>query len=179
MDKFNAQFIDGLTLITNAMRAGASFPQALELMVAEAKPPLSEIFGETLREFKLGVPMGEALENTTVRVESEELKMSIIAINIARETGGNLGEILANITSTMRERTNLKGKIEALTAQGKISGMVVAGSPFFLLVTMNVLQRELMEPFLNSMFGNIVLTVVIVMVAMGWVIISKIVDIKV
>ncbi|NLB34839.1 MAG: hypothetical protein GX817_03355, partial [Elusimicrobia bacterium] len=58
MDKFNAQFIDGLTLITNAMRAGASFPQALELMVAEAKPPLSEIFGETLREFKLGVPMG-------------------------------------------------------------------------------------------------------------------------
>ena len=179
MTRFDAQLIDGLNLITNAMRAGASFPQALELMVTEGKPPLSEVFGETLREFKLGVPMGEALENTISRVESDDLIMAVIAINIARETGGNLGDILANITATMRERRNLKGKVVALTAQGKAGGMVVAGMPFLLLIVMNLLEREMMEPFLNSLFGNVVMTVVMVMVAMGWFIISKIIDIKV
>lgn len=179
MAKFDAQLIDGLNLITNAMRAGASFPQALELMVTEGKPPMSEIFGETLREFKLGVPMGEALENTLSRVESDDLVMSVIAINIARETGGNLGDILANITSTMRERRNLKGKVIALTAQGKAGGMVVAAMPFLLLLVMNTLEKDMMQPFLNSTFGKVVVTIVMVMVAMGWFVISKIIDIKV
>ncbi len=179
MDKFDSQFIDALSLITNALTSGASFPQALELMVTESKDPLAEIFGETLREFKLGVPMSEALENTTERIESEQLRMTVTAINIARETGGNLGEILTRIAETMRERQKLKGKVDALTSQGRLSGMIVAACPFLLMMVLNWMDPELMEPLFNTLIGNILITVVMIMVSMGWVVISKIINIEV
>lgn len=179
MDKFDKQFIDGLNLITNAMRAGSSFPQALEFMVAEMKEPLSEIFGETLREFKLGVSMGEALENTTKRVPSKELRMAITSINIARETGGNLGEILSRITFTMRERNKLKGKVNSLTAQGKMSGMIVAAAPFLMMAVMSLIAPEMMAPLFNTLPGYIMVTMIIIMVAMGWVVILKIINIEI
>ncbi|MGM0440884.1 MAG: type II secretion system F family protein [Elusimicrobiota bacterium] len=179
MDKFDQQFIDGLSLITNALTSGSSFPQALELMVTESKEPLSEIFGETLREFKLGVSMSEALENTTERVESEQLRMTVTAINISRETGGNLGEILSRIADTMRARQKLKGKVDALTSQGRLSGLVVAACPFLLMIVLNMLDPELMEPLFNTIVGNVLITVVIIMVAMGWFVISKIINIEV
>lgn len=179
MEKFDQQFIDGLGLVTNALTSGSSFPQALELMVTESKDPLAEIFGETLREFKLGVPMSEALENTTDRIESEQLRMTITAINISRETGGNLGEILTRIAETMRERQKLKGKVDALTSQGRLSGMIVAAAPFALMVILNWMDPELMGPLFNTLIGNVIITVVMIMVTIGWVVINKIITIEV
>jgi tight adherence protein B len=183
---FNDHLADTITLIANALRAGASFLQAIEMVVRETQPPISTEFQRVIREVNLGLPFEQALNNMVRRVRSEDLELMATAINIQHQVGGNLAEILDSIAFTIRERIRIKGEIRVLTAQQRLSGYVVAGLPIFLVVILSIIAPKFMEPmFYNppAIFGLplgvILLAVGAVMMLMGFAIIRRIVDIEV
>ena len=122
LNAFNKQLPDTITLIANALRAGSSFLQAIELVVRESRPPISTEFSRVIREVNLGLPFDQALENMVRRVRSDDLELMATAISIQHQVGGNLAEILDSISYTIRERIRIKGEIRTLTAQQRLSG---------------------------------------------------------
>src|SRR5262245_23972417 len=122
LNSFNKQLPDTITLIANALRAGSSFLQAIELVVRESRPPISTEFGRVIREVNLGLSFEVALENMVRRVKSDDLELMATAISIQHTVGGNLAEILDSIAFTIRERVRIKGEIRTLTAQQRLSG---------------------------------------------------------
>ena len=179
MKMFNDQLIDALGVITNSVRAGQSLLQALENMVKDSKPPLSTEFEAVLQKIKLGMPVSEALLEMSQKIKSNDLRISVISINLARESGGNMGEILSRISETMRERKKIQGKITALTAQGKASGIVMGFVPFILLGVLYFIQPSIMGLLFSTLIGNIMLFAVVIMITVGMVVINKIVSIDI
>src|SRR5690349_9973265 len=183
---FNKQLPDTITLIANALRAGSSFLQAIELVVRESRPPISTEFGRVIREVNLGLSFDVALENMVRRVKSEDFELMATAIAIQHQVGGNLAEILDSLACTIRERIRIKGEIRTLTAQQRMSGYVVGGLPFFLALFIYLAAPS----FFNPMFAKppdvlgIPLGVILLFIAMGamgagFYFIRKIVDIEV
>ncbi len=179
MDKFNQQLIDGLVLIANSLRAGMSFLQGMEIMVKESGMPLSGCFERVLQEINLGMSPHEALNGLVERISNKELKIAVAAINITRQTGGNLSEILDNLSFTMRERKKIQGKINALTAQGKMSGWIVGMMPFLLMFILNLMSPEMMWPLFHTLPGYVTIFVICFMVGIAALIIKKIVSIDI
>jgi tight adherence protein B len=185
LNAFNNHLADTITLVANALRAGASFLQAIELVVRETQPPISTEFNRVIREVNLGLPFEQALANMVRRVRSEDLELMTTAITIQHQVGGNLAEILDSIAYTIRERIRIHGEIKTLTAQQRMSGYVVAGLPIFLVLILSVIAPQFMEPMfgppevLGIPVGVIVLAVGGVMMAVGFLLIRKIVDIEV
>ena len=183
---FNKQLPDTITLIANALRAGSSFLQAIELVVRETRPPISTEFSRVIREVNLGLPFEQALENMVRRVRSDDLELMATAIAIQHQVGGNLAEILDSIAYTIRERIRIKGEIRTLTAQQRLSGYVVAGLPIGLAAFLFVAAPGFMDPMFDSRAsliglpaGVIVLALGGVMMFIGFMLIRKIVDIEV
>ena len=183
---FNKQLPDTITLIANALRAGSSFLQAIELVVRESRPPISTEFGRVIREVNLGLPFDQALENMVRRVRSDDLELMATAISIQHQVGGNLAEILDSIAYTIRERIRIKGEIRTLTAQQRLSGYVVAGLPIGLAAFLFVAAPGFMEPmFLNPPAilglpaGVVILMFGGFMMFLGFLAIRRIVDIEV
>jgi tight adherence protein B len=183
---FNKQLPDTITLIANALRAGSSFLQAIELVVRESRPPISTEFGRVIREVNLGLPFDQALENMVRRVRSDDLELMATAISIQHQVGGNLAEILDSIAYTIRERVRIKGEIKTLTAQQRLSGYVVAGLPIGLAAFLFVAAPGFMEPMfanppeiLGLPAGVIILLIGGFMMFLGFMFIRKIVDIEV
>ena len=183
---FNKQLPDTITLIANALRAGSSFLQAIELVVRESRPPISTEFGRVIREVNLGLPFDQALENMVRRVRSDDLELMATAISIQHQVGGNLAEILDSIAYTIRERVRIKGEIRTLTAQQRLSGYVVAGLPIGLAAFLFIAAPGFMEPMFDNRVsliglpaGVIILMVGGFMMFMGFMFIRKIVDIEV
>src|SRR4051794_22878820 len=183
---FNKQLPDTITLIANALRAGSSFLQAIELVVRESRPPISVEFARVIREVNLGLPFEVALENMVRRVRSEDLELMATAISIQHNVGGNLAEILDSIAFTIRERIRIKGEIRTLTAQQRLSGYVVAFLPISLAGFLFVAAPGFMEPMfanppaiLGLPAGVIVLAFGGFMMFLGFMMIRKIVDIEV
>ena len=185
LQAFNNHLADTITLVANALRAGASFLQAIELVVRETQPPVSTEFNRVIREVNLGLPFEQALANMVRRVRSEDLELLTTAITIQHQVGGNLAEILDSIAFTIRERIRIKGEIKTLTAQQRMSGYVVAGLPIFLVVILSVIAPQFMEPMfgppeiLGIPAGVIVLALGAIMMAIGFLAIRRIVDIEV
>lgn len=176
---FDNQLLEALGMITNSVRAGQSFVQALENMVKDSKPPLSEEFDLVLKKIKLGRPAGEALLEMTETVKSNDLRISVISINLARESGGDMGGMLSSIADIMRERKRIQGKITALTAQGKASGIVMGCMPFILLCVLYFIQPGIMGLLFTTFLGNVMLAGVALMITAGMVVINKIVSIDI
>jgi tight adherence protein B len=182
---FNDHLADTITLVANALRAGASFLQAIELVVRESQPPISTEFNRVIREVNLGLPFEQALANMVRRVRSEDLELMTTAITIQHQVGGNLAEILDSIAYTIRERIRIQGEIRVLTAQQRMSGYVVAGLPIFLVVILSVIAPQFMEPMFGPPevvgipVGVIILAVGGIMMGVGFLLIRKIVDIEV
>ena len=143
---FNKQLPDTITLIANALRAGSSFLQAIELVVRESRPPISTEFGRVIREVNLGLPFDQALENMVRRVRSDDLELMATAISIQHQVGGNLAEILDSIAYTIRERVRIKGEIRTLTAQQRLSGYVVGFLPIGLAGFLFIAAPGFMAP---------------------------------
>ncbi|AKJ02685.1 type II secretion system protein F (GspF) [Archangium gephyra] len=177
--KFNVQLVDALQAMANAFKAGLTFPQAIEHVAREAQPPLAQEFGLFVKEVKLGVPLEEALINMGRRVGSDDLELVVVATNIARQLGGNMAEMFETISSVIRERFRLEGKIDALTAQGKLQGWVVAAMPAILGIVLNYMRPDLMEPMMDHWFGYILVTVIAIMEVLGVIIIRRIVNIDI
>jgi tight adherence protein B len=186
LNSFNKQLPDTITLIANALRAGSSFLQAIELVVRESRPPISTEFGRVIREVNLGLPFDQALENMVRRVRSDDLELMATAISIQHQVGGNLAEILDSIAYTIRERVRIKGEIRTLTAQQRLSGYVVAGLPIGLAAFLFIAAPGFMEPMfanppeiLGLPAGVIILIFGGFMMFLGFLAIRKIVDIEV
>jgi tight adherence protein B len=186
LNQFNKQLPDTITLIANALRAGSSFLQAIELVVRESRPPMSTEFGRVIREVNLGLPFDQALENMVRRVRSDDLELMATAISIQHQVGGNLAEILDSIAYTIRERVRIKGEIRTLTAQQRLSGYVVAGLPIGLAAFLFVAAPGFMEPMfanppevLGLPAGVVILIFGGFMMFMGFLAIRRIVDIEV
>lgn len=177
--KFNVQLVDALQAMANAFKAGLTFPQAIEHVSREAQPPLSQEFGLFVKEVKLGVPLEEALVNMAKRVGSDDLELVVVSTNIARQLGGNMAEMFETISTVIRERFRLEGKIDALTSQGKLQGWIVAAMPAVLGMVLNSMRPDLMEPMMNHLFGYILVTLIAIMEVLGILIIRRIVNIDI
>ncbi len=183
---FNNHLADTITLIANALRAGSSFLQAVEMVVRETQPPISTEFARVIREVNLGLAFEEALNNMVRRVRSDDLELMTTAITIQHQVGGNLAEILDSIAFTIRERVRIKGEIRTLTAQQRLSGYVVAGLPIGLVAFLFVFAPGFMQPMFRippELFGlplgMCILAVGGFMMFLGFMIIRRIVDIEV
>ncbi len=186
LNAFNKQLPDTITLIANALRAGSSFLQAIELVVREARPPISTEFQRVIREVNLGLPFDQALENLVRRVRSDDLELMVTAISIQYQVGGNLAEILDSIAYTIRERIRIKGEIRTMTAQQRMSGYVVAGLPIFLGGFLFVLAPGFMAPMFDAEVAVAGIPIGIILIAAagfmmftGFILIRRIVDIEV
>jgi len=186
LNAFNKQLPDTITLIANALRAGSSFLQAIELVVRESRPPISLEFARVIREVNLGLPFEQALENMVRRVRSDDLELMATAITIQHQVGGNLAEILDSIAFTIRERVRIKGEINTLTAQQRLSGYVVGFLPIALAAFLFVVAPQFMEPMFENPPGILGLPAGVIVLAfggfmmfLGFMAIRRIVDIEV
>ena len=177
--KFDEQLTDALGTMSNALRAGFSIAQAFESVAEADLHPISDEFALLLQQMRVGMSFNDALASMEKRVPSDDLALVVTAIDIARKTGGNLTEIFDSISNTIRGRMRVERKVRTLTAQGRLQGLVVSLMPVILCVIMTVMKPKLMIPFLTSLHGIACLFVASVMVFVGWLVIRKIVTIKV
>lgn len=180
---FNNQLGDGITLMANSLRSGYSFLQSMDLVSREAPPPMSSEFRRVVQEIGLGLSTEEALANLMRRVPSDDLDLLITAVNIQHEVGGNLAQILETIGHTIRERVRIKGEIQVLTAQGRISAYVITALPIVLAIGITVINPDYMAPMFE--FGLppdawcCLPVAALTMITIGFFVIMKIVDIEV
>lgn len=178
-DQFEKQLPDALLMVSGAMRAGASLTVAMESMVKEQKPPLSQEFDLLLREQRVGVDFDTALKNMEKRLPIQDFIMVVSGMRISREVGGNLADILETLADTLRMKHQMEGKIKALTAQGKMQGLVMTSLPLFLMFILTHMEPEAMAPLYDTLVGWATLSVIAVMEVIGYVAIQKIVSIDV
>ena len=179
--KFSNQLPDMLNLVVNGLRAGYSTMQALEAVSKEMPSPISDEFRRVVQEMQLGIPMDKALDNLLRRIPSEDLDFVVTAINVQREVGGPLAEILDTIAYTIRERVRIKGEIRVMTSQVVMSGRILSGVPFFVFVLLWFINPRYMGEFFNPPIycGIGALSVGVIMIAIGYAIMMKIADIEV
>lgn len=164
LQKFNDQLSDMLNLMVNGLRAGYSTMQAMEAISKELPAPICDEFRRVVQEMQIGISMETALENLLRRIPSEDLDFVITAINVQREVGGNLSEILDNISFTIRERVRIKGEVRVLTSQVRTSGTVLSLIPFFLTLVLWFLNPEYL---MAATQGGLICTVVIICLVLG------------
>ena len=177
--KFNAQLPEALATMSNALRAGFSISQAFDSVVEQGDAPMSEEFAILQQQLKVGMGFDAALESLSQRVGSDDLTLVTTAILISRKTGGNVTEIFDKISETIRVRMRIERKVKSLTAQGRLQGIVVSLMPIFLGIIMTVIRPGLMLPFLASVSGVMCIAGMVALVAVGWLMIRKIVKIDV
>ncbi|HLU09685.1 MAG TPA: type II secretion system F family protein [Oceanobacillus sp.] len=178
--RFENQLPDTLGLWVNALRSGYSVLQSMEAIARDAPEPTATEFKRVVQEVQLGIDMEDALAHLLNRVESDDLDLVITAVNIQREVGGNLAEILDVISHTIRERIKLKGEIRVLTAQGRITGYLISGLPIALALFLYGINPGYMgHLFENRMCGWPMLGIGLALIGIGMAIIQKIVDIDI
>jgi tight adherence protein B len=183
MKAFNDQLGDTITMMANALRGGYSFMMCLDMVSREAPSPTSSEFRRVVQEVGLGRTAEEALQNLLRRVPSDDLELLITAVNIQMEVGGNLAQILDTIGHTIRERVRIKGEIQTLTAQGRISAIVITLLPIGLAVFITLMNPDYMAPIFT--FGMppqawcCLPVTSLAMIAMGYFAIMRIIDIEV
>ena len=177
--RFEEQLPDGLTMLSGSMRAGASLNIALESLVKEQPAPLSQEFELFMREQRIGTDFDISLQHMEKRLPIQDFAMLSSALRINREIGGNLAEIVESLADTLRRKHQMEGKIDSLTAQGKLQGIVMTGLPVLLAFLLYMLEREAMEKLWTTTIGWIVLSIIIFMETMGYIMIRKITAIDV
>jgi tight adherence protein B len=177
--KFESQLPDTLILVSTSLRAGLSLLQAVEAVVSEAPQPTAREFGRVIAETRLGRPVVEALHGITERMQSDDWHWAVMAIEIQREVGGNLAEVLQTVANTMLQRNRLRGEIRALTAEGRISAIVLASLPFALLLFMLATNPDYISPLFADLRGWSAIGVGLLLMAFGGFWLKKIVDIEI
>lgn len=179
--KFNDQLPDMLNLMVNGLRAGYSTMQAMEAISKELPPPINDEFRRVVQEMQIGIPMETALDNLLRRIPSEDLDFVITAINVQREVGGNLSEILDNISFTIRERIRIKGEVRVLTAQVRASGSVLSLIPFGLTLILWFLNPDYLLSVTQGgpICTGLIICVVLGLISSSYFIMMKIADIEV
>lgn len=179
LDNFQRQLADCLSLVANSLRAGFSFLQTMEIISREMEPPMSTEFERVMRDTTLGKSLDDALHDMDDRVGSADFSLVVTAVLIQQQVGGNLATILDTIRQTISERIRIRREVNTLTAQGKMSGIVLACIPVALALFFYVSSPEYLEPLLTTNIGRIAIIGALFLVIVGFAIIRKIVDIKV
>jgi len=176
---FEKQLPDILTLLSSSLRTGFSFTSAIQMVVNEAPAPSSEEFSVALAETSLGVPIETSLERMVERTNSYDLDLMATAVTIQLQVGGNLAEILDTISSTIRQRAHLRMEISSLTAEGKMSGVILFLMPFVLAGFIYARQPNYFAPLTTDPLGTIIICVTIFLQLVGGLIIRAMVNIDV
>ncbi|MDD2553548.1 MAG: type II secretion system F family protein [Desulfotomaculaceae bacterium] len=179
VNKFNSQIGDALVIIANSLRSGFSFLQAMDMVRKEMADPIAKEFGVALQEMNWGSPTEEALTNMSARINSDDFELVVTAVLIQRQVGGNLAEVLDNIANTIRERVRIKGEIKTLTAQGRMSGIIVGLLPFLLTLAIFSMNPEYIGMLFSNKLGLILVSMALMSQIIGLFIIKKIVNIPV
>lgn len=177
--RFGVQLVDSLMSMSNALRTGFSLPQAFELIQREMPDPISQEFRLMNTEVRLGVSMEDSMQHMLERMPSEDLDLVITAINISHEVGGNLTEVFDNIAQTIRERHRLEGKIQSLTAMGKMQAGIICSLPILMALALNFTNPELMQPLLHKPLGWCMFGTIVILELCGILVIRKIVRIDI
>jgi tight adherence protein B len=155
--KFENQLPDTLNLLSTSLRSGYSLLQAVEAVAAEAPEPTAREFGRAMNETRLGRSPVAALKQVADRMESLDFDWAVLAISIQREVGGNLAEVLQTAADTMLQRNRLRREMKALTAEGRVSAIVLGSLPFFLFAFLFFTRRKYLQPMLDSTYGLLAL----------------------
>jgi len=177
--KFVEQLVDSLVSMSNSLKSGYSVPQAIGLISREMENPVKQEFKMVAQEMQLGTPMEDAMTHLQERMPSQEMELLVAAITIASNVGGNLSEILMNIANTIRERLRVEGRVRSLTAQGKLQGIVMGAMPFFLAFVLYLVAPSFIAPVFREPLGYVIIGIIVVMLAMGMFVISRITKIDV
>ena len=176
---FGNQLPDAIGLLANSLRSGYSLPQSMELLSREMQAPVSTEFGRVVREIGLGLAFEQAMNNLVRRNKNEDLDLTVTAVLVNHEVGGNLSQVLEIIGHTIRERIRIKGEIQVLTAQQKASGYVVGSMPFILTMVLFVLNPEYMGELFRSLCGYMMACTSFGLVGLAFLLIRRIVNIEV
>jgi tight adherence protein B len=179
LEAFQAQLPDAIDMLVSAMKAGYSFQAAMNFIGEETAAPLGPEFARFYDEQRLGIDVRSALLSLQARVDSMDLKMFVTAVLVQRESGGNLGEVLANISDIMRERFALEGELETLTAESRLSARILAALPLLVFIGMFALNPGFMQPMLQQTTGQVMLVLAGLSVAIGYLVMVRIADIDV
>lgn len=177
--QFNDQMIDAMTILSNGVRAGLSVTQSMDRVVKNLPNPISQEFRLVLSQNQLGQSVEDALTELAERIPRPDVQMFVTSVNILKETGGNMAETFQTITFTVRERQKVEKKIEALTAQGIMQGVIISCIPFILLVVFWTLDPGYIKPLFTTTLGLFALMIVLVLQVIGGLMIRKVVTIKV
>ena len=176
---FTNQLGDCLMMVANAMRAGFSFLQAMDLVAKEMEPPISAEFKHVMRDINLGASVERALDDMDKRVSSPDFSLVVTAVLIQQQVGGDLAHILDTISDTIQDRIRMRREIHTLTSQGRMSGYVLGVLPFALGAFISVVNPGYIEPLFTERLGQIAIGIAVVMVLIGFIVIQRIVDIEV
>lgn len=177
--RFEDQLPDTLNLVATSLRAGYSMLQALEAVSQESPDPTAREFRRVITEIRLGRSVTEALQDSARRMESDDFDWVVLAFTIQREVGGNLAEVLQTTAETILQRARLRREMRALTAEGRISALVLGIAPFGLFVFLYITNYEYLEPMLTSTVGQLVLVMSGGLLALGLVWLSRIIKVEV
>lgn len=177
--EFQRQLPDALDLIARALRAGHAFSVGMKMVGDEFPDPIGPEMGRAVEEISFGIDIPEALKNLSHRVECVDLKFFVTALLIQRETGGNLAEIIESISRLIRQRFELLGRVKALSAEGRLSAIVLMALPIVLLVGLTWINPEYMDPLYTDPTGQTMLMVAMIWMGVGGLVIKRMVNIKV
>lgn len=177
--QFTDQMVDALTIMANGIKSGSNPQQSMSRVVEIMGNPVKAEFAQVMTQVQFGQSFEEALTDLGERIPRPDVQMFVTAINILKETGGNLAETFQTIVSTIRERQKLEKKISAMTAQGIMQGIIVTCIPFVLLGVFMFIDPTYMQPMFNTTLGLILLAAMLGMQIIGGVVIRKVVTIKV
>ncbi len=177
--KFNNQLPEALDLLSRAVRSGNALSAGLGMIAEQCEAPISLEFSATVDEINLGLTMNEAMENLCERVPIPDLRFFTIAVLVQKETGGNIGEILDNISRLIRERIQFKDHVAALTAEGRLSAVVLIGLPIFMFVYMYLTNYEYISLLWTEKLGHYMIFGAIILQIVGAYVIKRIVDIDI
>ena len=179
MRKLQGQLPDGLDLIARALKAGHAFTTGMRLAADEFEDPLGTELDETLDEINFGVSVSDALSNLANRLDSPDVRYFVVSVLIQRTTGGNLAEILENIARLIRERIKFQGKVRVLSAEGKLSAVILIALPFVIVIALRFLNPKYMNTLFTDPAGRIMAGTAVVMMTLGALVMKKIITIEV
>lgn len=177
--EFVDQMVDGLTIMANGIKSGSNAMQSMERVIEIMGNPISQEFRQVITQHQFGQSFEESLLDLGERIPRPDVQMFVTAINILKETGGNLAETFETIVTTVRERQKVEKKIQALTAQGLMQGIIVTSIPFILAAVFLVVDPNYIKPMFNTTLGLVLLFGMLGLQIIGGVLIKKIVTIKV
>ncbi|MDP3426567.1 MAG: type II secretion system F family protein, partial [Humidesulfovibrio sp.] len=173
------QLPDALDLIARALKAGNTFAGGMRMVADEFADPIGPEFAITLDEINYGMDTEKALHNLMERVDSLDLKFFVVSVNIQRETGGNLSEIIGNTAALIRERFKIHGRIRILSAEGRISAIVLLAMPFAAAAVLYVIKPDYMEQLVTEPLGQLMVKSALASMTVGYFIIRRLVNFKV